>query len=102
MRESRPCGATSANPSEGYVLARHRKNSAEQHDRHTATDTQANSLRIIGNAKGKGPIVSFEMKGAHPHDVATVIDREGVVRAKLWGAKTLPRMRELMSPFLGK
>jgi cysteine desulfurase/selenocysteine lyase len=41
-----------------------------------------NSLRIIGNARGKGPLVSFEMKGAHPHDVATVIDRQGVaVRA---------------------
>jgi cysteine desulfurase/selenocysteine lyase len=41
-----------------------------------------NSLRIIGKAKGKGPIVSFEMKGAHAHDVATVIDRAGVaVRA---------------------
>jgi len=41
-----------------------------------------NSLRIIGNAKGKGPIVSFEIKGAHPHDVATIIDRTGVaVRA---------------------
>ena len=41
-----------------------------------------NSLRIIGNAKGKGPIVSFEIKGAHPHDVATIIDRSGVaVRA---------------------
>jgi cysteine desulfurase / selenocysteine lyase len=41
-----------------------------------------NSLRIIGNAKDKGPVVSFEMKGAHPHDVATVIDRQGVaVRA---------------------
>jgi cysteine desulfurase/selenocysteine lyase len=41
-----------------------------------------NSLRIIGNAKNKGPIVSFEMKGAHPHDVATIIDRSGVaVRA---------------------
>jgi cysteine desulfurase/selenocysteine lyase len=41
-----------------------------------------NSLRIIGKAKDKGPIVSFEMKGAHPHDVATIIDREGVaVRA---------------------
>jgi cysteine desulfurase/selenocysteine lyase len=41
-----------------------------------------NSLRIIGNAKGKGPIVSFEMKGAHAHDIATVIDRSGVaVRA---------------------
>ena len=41
-----------------------------------------NSLRIIGNAKDKGPVVSFELKGAHPHDVATVIDRQGVaVRA---------------------
>ncbi len=43
---------------------------------------EINSLRIFGAAKGKGPIVSFEMKGAHPHDVATVIDRSGVaVRA---------------------
>ena len=41
-----------------------------------------NSLRIIGNAKEKGPVVSFELKGAHPHDVATIIDRQGVaVRA---------------------
>jgi cysteine desulfurase/selenocysteine lyase len=44
--------------------------------------TQINSLRIIGNARDKGPIVSFELKGAHPHDVATIIDRSGVaVRA---------------------
>ena len=43
---------------------------------------EINSLRIIGNTPDKGPIVSFEMKGAHPHDVATVIDRAGVaVRA---------------------
>ena len=43
---------------------------------------EINSLRIIGQAKDKGPIVSFEMKGAHPHDVATIIDRSGVaVRA---------------------
>jgi cysteine desulfurase / selenocysteine lyase len=43
---------------------------------------QINSLRIIGTARNKGPIISFEMKGAHPHDVATVIDRQGVaVRA---------------------
>ncbi|RVU20713.1 cysteine desulfurase [Methylobacterium oryzihabitans] len=41
-----------------------------------------NSLRLIGRAKGKGAVVSFEMKGAHAHDVATVIDRQGVaVRA---------------------
>ncbi|HZD92181.1 MAG TPA: cysteine desulfurase [Pseudolabrys sp.] len=43
---------------------------------------QINSLRIVGNAPDKGPVVSFEMKGAHPHDVATIIDRSGVaVRA---------------------
>jgi cysteine desulfurase/selenocysteine lyase len=43
---------------------------------------QINSLRIIGNAREKGSIVSFELKGAHPHDVATIIDRAGVaVRA---------------------
>jgi cysteine desulfurase/selenocysteine lyase len=43
---------------------------------------EINSLRIIGTAREKGAIVSFEMKGAHPHDVATIIDRSGVaVRA---------------------
>jgi cysteine desulfurase/selenocysteine lyase len=41
-----------------------------------------NALRIIGRAKGKGAILSFEMNGAHAHDVATVLDRQGVaVRA---------------------
>jgi cysteine desulfurase/selenocysteine lyase len=44
--------------------------------------TGINSLRIFGTAKGKGAIISFELKGAHPHDVATIIDRSGVaVRA---------------------
>ncbi len=43
---------------------------------------EINSLRIIGTAKDKGAIVSFEMKGAHPHDFATIIDRAGIaVRA---------------------
>jgi cysteine desulfurase/selenocysteine lyase len=49
-----------------------------------ATDrlSRINSLRVLGRAKEKGAIISFEMKGAHPHDVATVIDRSGVaVRA---------------------
>jgi cysteine desulfurase / selenocysteine lyase len=41
-----------------------------------------NSLRIFGAADDKGPIISFEVKGAHPHDVATIIDRSGIaVRA---------------------
>src|SRR5262244_2857803 len=43
---------------------------------------EINSIRIFGHARDKGAIVSFEMKGAHPHDVATIIDRAGVaVRA---------------------
>ena len=41
-----------------------------------------NSLRIIGDAPGKGAIISFEMEGIHAHDVSMLIDRSGVaVRA---------------------
>ncbi|HEY4848938.1 MAG TPA: aminotransferase class V-fold PLP-dependent enzyme, partial [Methylocella sp.] len=44
--------------------------------------SRINSLRIFGQAKGKGAIISFNMDGAHAHDVATVLDRCGVaVRA---------------------
>jgi cysteine desulfurase/selenocysteine lyase len=43
---------------------------------------EINSLRIFGDAPDKGAIVSFELQGAHAHDVATIIDRAGVaVRA---------------------
>lgn len=41
-----------------------------------------NSLKIYGNAPGKGAIVSFSLEGIHAHDVSMVIDRAGVaVRA---------------------
>jgi cysteine desulfurase / selenocysteine lyase len=44
--------------------------------------SEINSLRIFGTAPGKGAIVSFEIEGAHAHDVSTIIDRSGVaVRA---------------------
>lgn len=43
---------------------------------------EMNSVKVFGNAPGKGAIFSFEVEGAHAHDVATVLDREGVaVRA---------------------
>jgi len=43
---------------------------------------EINALKVIGRARDKGAIVSFEMEGAHAHDVSTVIDRYGVaVRA---------------------
>src|SRR5471030_616413 len=41
-----------------------------------------NWLRVIGDAPGKGAILSFETDGIHAHDLATILDREGVaVRA---------------------
>jgi cysteine desulfurase/selenocysteine lyase len=41
-----------------------------------------NWLRVIGDAPGKGAILSFESDGMHAHDLATILDREGVaVRA---------------------
>jgi cysteine desulfurase / selenocysteine lyase len=43
---------------------------------------EINSIRIIGKAKNKSSVVSFAFENAHAHDVATVIDRQGVaVRA---------------------
>jgi len=39
-------------------------------------------LTLVGTAPGKASVVSFTMQAAHPHDIATVIDRYGVcVRA---------------------
>ncbi|QQR35121.1 cysteine desulfurase [Devosia oryziradicis] len=44
--------------------------------------SRINSLRLIGTAPGKGGIFSFEMAGAHAHDIATILDRYGIaVRA---------------------
>jgi cysteine desulfurase/selenocysteine lyase len=44
--------------------------------------SRINSLRLIGTAPGKGGIFSFEIKGAHAHDVSTILDRYGIaVRA---------------------
>jgi len=41
-----------------------------------------NAIRVFGTTREKGAILSFEMEGAHAHDVATVLDRSGVaVRA---------------------
>jgi len=39
---------------------------------------QVPEARIIGTAKQKAGILSFTLKGAHPHDIGTILDREGV------------------------
>jgi len=35
-------------------------------------------LKIIGTAPGKASVLSFTMKDAHPHDIATIVDRAGI------------------------
>jgi cysteine desulfurase/selenocysteine lyase len=37
-----------------------------------------NGLRIHGEAPGKGAVLSFSLEGAHPHDLAQILDRYGV------------------------
>jgi cysteine desulfurase / selenocysteine lyase len=45
-----------------------------------ATDAlgQVDGLRIYGTAPRKASILSFVMEGIHPHDLGTIVDREGV------------------------
>ena len=35
-------------------------------------------LRLIGTARHKGSVLSFVMENAHPHDVGTILDAEGI------------------------
>ena len=37
-----------------------------------------NSVNIIGNPKNRASIISFTIKGIHPHDIATILDDDGV------------------------
>ncbi len=53
-----------------------------------------NGLTVHGTAPGKGAVMSFSLKGTHPHDIAQIIDRYGVaVRAGHHCAQ--PLMKEL-------
>jgi cysteine desulfurase/selenocysteine lyase len=52
----------------------------------------ANWLKVLGEADGKGAILSFTIDGAHAHDVAQILDRYGVaVRAGTHCAEPLMR-----------
>lgn len=35
-------------------------------------------VRLFGRARDKGALITFDIEGAHPHDVATLLDRSGV------------------------
>jgi cysteine desulfurase / selenocysteine lyase len=45
-----------------------------------ATDrlSKMSGVRIIGTARDKAAVVSFTVKGVHPHDVGTILNEEGV------------------------
>jgi cysteine desulfurase/selenocysteine lyase len=37
-----------------------------------------NSVKLVGNPKEKGAVLSFTIEGVHPHDIATILDEDGV------------------------
>ena len=37
-----------------------------------------NSINLIGTPKNKASVISFTLKGIHPHDIATILDDDGV------------------------
>ncbi|HQT47641.1 MAG TPA: cysteine desulfurase [Acidocella sp.] len=43
---------------------------------------EIDGLRVLGSAQDRGGVISFTMQGAHAHDIATLLDRQGIaVRA---------------------
>ena len=53
---------------------------------------EVEGLRVIGQARTRGGVISFTMDGAHAHDIATLLDRNGIaVRAGTHCAEPLMR-----------
>ncbi len=44
----------------------------------TAALERIPKLRIIGTADRKAAVISFVLEDVHPHDIATVLDQEGI------------------------
>ena len=44
----------------------------------TAALSAIPGLQLIGTARNKASILSFVLEGAHPHDIGTIVDMEGV------------------------
>ncbi|HUK39393.1 MAG TPA: cysteine desulfurase, partial [Candidatus Acidoferrales bacterium] len=40
--------------------------------------SKVEGLRIVGTSKHKAGVISFVMQGIHPHDVGTILDRQGI------------------------
>jgi len=46
--------------------------------RATAAIAAIDGVRIVGTARRKASVISFVMEGVHPHDIGTIVDREGI------------------------
>lgn len=40
--------------------------------------SEVDGLRLIGTAREKAGVLSFVLDGVHPHDIGTILDREGI------------------------
>jgi cysteine desulfurase/selenocysteine lyase len=47
-------------------------------ERATAAISGLPGIRLIGTARSKASLLSFVMEGAHPHDIGTILDHEGI------------------------
>tara|TARA_R110002124_G_scaffold94011_2_gene237733 strand:- start:3020 stop:4264 length:1245 start_codon:yes stop_codon:yes gene_type:complete len=78
-------------------LERHDRTAIMEHERalmdRAVTGMAAiEGVRMIGTAQDKGAIISFAMEGAHPHDIAQILDKYGIaVRAGHHCAQPLMR-----------
>ncbi|WP_417489809.1 cysteine desulfurase [Maricaulis sp.] len=78
-------------------LERHDRTALMEHERalmdRAVTGMAAiEGVRMIGTARDKGAIISFAMEGAHPHDIAQILDKYGIaVRAGHHCAQPLMR-----------
>ncbi|HLY07847.1 MAG TPA: cysteine desulfurase [Planctomycetota bacterium] len=44
----------------------------------TTVLSQIPGLRLIGTAREKAGVLSFELEGVHPHDIGTILDQQGI------------------------
>jgi cysteine desulfurase/selenocysteine lyase len=63
---------------EGLDFAGSRAHEHALLDYATAALSKIEGLRIVGTAKDKASLVSFVVKGVHPHDLGTILDEEGI------------------------
>ena len=54
------------------------RHEADLLDYGTQTLNRIDGVRLIGTARRKASVLSFVMEGIHPHDIGTIVDREGV------------------------